>query len=77
MWLEDYKEAIEMMEALLGPTCWMSISCSYDGSAFIFKANDNGSSWVWYRNTNVIEHHFSDTWRNPEHKSIFKVEKIT
>ena len=75
MWLSDYKEAIEMMEKFMGNTCWYSIHCSPDGSAFVFKTdNPDTDCWVWIRGTNIIKHIYADTWRNPEHSETFTVE---
>ena len=75
MWLSDYKDAIAAMEKFMGNTCWTSISCSWDGSAFIFTAGDPDTTcWVWRRKENVIEHHYADTWRNPEHKEIYTLD---
>ena len=67
MWLSDYKEAIEAMEAIFGNCCFTEIKCSFDGERILFCTSnlnlDNLEKYAYYRKTGRIIKYFNDTWR--------------
>lgn len=77
MWLSDYKEAIEAMEAVFGDCCFEQIKCSFDGERIIFCTDnlDNLERYIYYRKTGKIIKAFNDTWRNPDHIEVIKEGK--
>ncbi len=73
MWLTDFEEAIAAVKEIMGNCCYTNISCSWDGSAFIFCTSiPDSTKLVYYRNSGRIEIHYADTWTNPEHRDILK-----
>ena len=76
--LNEYKDAIALMEQFIGNGNFTSISCSWDGSAYIFKTGDPDTSYfVVFPDTRTIEIRYADTWRNPDHKEVVYEEKLT
>ena len=76
MWLSDYELAIAAMRDVFEDACFESISCSYDGSVFIFEPVRNGDyQYNYYRKTGRITMTYKDTWRNPDHMTVIKEGK--
>ena len=71
MWLSDFMTAIEVMEEVFGNSCFMSINCSWDGSALIFTPElDSKEYYIYHRKTGRIEKHFKNNWRDPNNSVI-------
>ena len=75
--LSQYKKAIELMEHFMGNGYFTSISCSWDGTAYLFKTGDPDTSYfVVYPEEGFIEIRYADTWRNPDHKEVVYKEDV-
>lgn len=74
MYLGDYMEALEILTDALESeysVCIMNIACSAFGDRFLFFPVEN-EYYVVFPKTKRVEYHYSDTWRNPEHRVIIK-----
>lgn len=71
MYLNDFKEAIEAMEKHSGWSCFSLIQISAFGDRFIFLPyRINDFFFVYFINNGKIVMQYSDTWKNPEHKTV-------
>ena len=65
MWLSDYEMAIAAMRDVFQDACFEQISCSFDGSVFIFEPVKNGDySYIYFRKTGRIEMRPRSSWRD-------------
>ena len=75
MFLGDYMEALEILiDALESEysVCIKNIVCSAFGDRFLFYPSLENECYVVFPKTGRVEYHYSDTWRNPEHRVIIK-----
>lgn len=76
--LSEYVKAIALMRKFFNgeESYFTSISCSWDGVAYIFKTGDPDTSYfVVFPNKNIVEIRFADTWRNPDHKEVYDLNE--
>ena len=75
MHLGDYMKALKILINALeseDSVCIKNVAFSAFGDKFLFHLPVVNEWYVVFPKTGRVEYHYSDTWRNPEHRVIIK-----